>query len=431
MTVTERRGSLMFIYSKRFYYASYGSLHMVRTAYDETHDFVNAFFAPLIHANRNLNFFRCALIDRNTPYDYLYTALIEAEEYKECGDDIAPLRINGYFIGANHGNPNLTDVFTEPHGLDERAIGEDDTDGVHLWTIVQVQDDTRLLLAYINGDEQAEVVEVGNELRFVQPSGKALCSETIPVMGSCKHMNFRPCGNESSVIVYGDGKPAENNRFYDDITVLDSYNILDMADVVKYLKKNAGHNTNESYFSREIPGVLAKMSLKHVFDEKGRISTCHEVEICKKAHLDSWFGAQQINFSHDESSWFNAPDSEYGKGWHPAKLGTEIRKTGDIVPYTYYLLDPGRKKGYYLFIDTETGCGKNEYRKEWPKSAKISEWRTKLYCFADVSDRDVDPGFRLSISYSKGPFDPKKNIEENGYFTLNGKKHPATGRLNA
>jgi len=419
----------MFIYSKRFYYANYGSLHMVRTAYDETHDFVNAFFAPLLHANRNLNFHRCALIDKDVPYDYLYTALMEAEEYKECGDDIAPVHVNGYFIGANHGNPNLTDVYCEEHPLTEAAIGERVTDGTHTYTIVQIQDSSRLLLAYINEMNQAEAVEVGEKLQFVTPADRNLAEVTVAVKGSCKHMNFRPCGNESSVLVLGDGEPAVSNRFYEDITVLDAYNILDMAGVVKYLQEHAGHNTNASCCDKNIGDVLAKMRLRHVFDEKGRVSTYHEVEFCKKAHLDSWFGAQQINFSHDETSWFNAPDSVYGKGWHPAKMGTDIIRTGDTVPYTYYLLDPGQRKGYYLYIDPTYGSGTNEYRHDLPKSARISAWRTKLYCSVDEYDRDVEPGFTLKVAYSKGPFDPAKSVEENGYFELNGKKYQAIGRL--
>lgn len=416
----------MFVYSKRFFYAKFGNLHMVRTSYDDKYDFVNAFDCPYDAGNLNMNYNRCALIDKDVPYEYLFTAFREAEEYKECGDDISPIHVNGYFIGANHGNPNTIDVYTDEHMLDEAAIGEQVCDDEHVYTVIQVQDSSRLLLAYLNGNGQTEVAEVGRTLRFEDPVNKALAGVEIKVKGSCMHMNLRPCGNSRNSAVFGDGEIAQSNRFYDEITVLDNYNILDFCDVVQYLRENTGKNTNRSYFENDIAAALANMSVKHVFDEKGRVSTYHEVEFLKTAHLDFWFGAQQINFTHDETAWFNAPCSEYDKGWHRAKMGTEIRKSGETVPNVFYMADPEIRKGYYLYLDPEYGTGTDECRKDLPKAAKVSEWRTKLYCYA-AADQEMAPGTKLALAYSKGPFDPAKSAVENGYFTLNGKKHQAAG----
>lgn len=406
----------MIVYNKKFFYLNYGNLHIVRTAYDEEKDFVNAFLCPYLAGNRNMNFIRMAMIDKTVPYEYTHTALIEAESYKDCDDDISPIRINGYFIGGNHGNPNLIDVYCRDHGRDESFIGSQVQDDSYTYTIIQVQDRNRLLLCYLNEENQSEVVRVGKVL-------KAEDGREIEVLDSCKHMNLNPCGNRRKYAILGDGQPAESNHFYDELTVTDEYNILDMSDIVDYLRNNRGLNTNRSYYENDIRDSLAFMRHQYTFDEKGRISEIHRIEVQKRALFEAWMGTQHLNFTRHEDSFVRVPGSESGDDWFPAKKGLLIRSAGKEYPATVYLEDPSRTKGFYIYVSPQYGSMKNVMKKNLSHIAEVSPWRTKIYFMVDERNEYVDPGFSLEIACSKGPFDPNRSVEENGSFSLNGEKH--------
>jgi hypothetical protein len=90
----------------------------VRTSFDDTTDIYNLWEYPRTDGNLGLNLIDTATCVKNTQYNK-----ITGTSFKPSGDDIAPLYLNGSYVGANHGYYDVNVLTATGHGKTTADIG--------------------------------------------------------------------------------------------------------------------------------------------------------------------------------------------------------------------------------------------------------------------------------------------------------------------
>ncbi len=125
-----------------------GGVHTLRTAFSPGFDLVREVGRG--SQNGQASFLRTGVVPAGTPANELSGAL---EVFHFCGDDVAPWKTNGTYIGANHGASEVVRAAVPGHGLGDQAIGGAwrDAEGF-VFRLLKIEDgDTVLFLSENSG----------------------------------------------------------------------------------------------------------------------------------------------------------------------------------------------------------------------------------------------------------------------------------------
>ena len=219
-------------------------------------------------------------LKRTLSYGYRTNGVFELEKayivkngvstvIKDASDDITPLRIkvNGsdqWTVGANHG----WKCFRISKGdLTADDIGSKWTDGVNNYILGYISTANNYAAfifpaTYSNGNYTYNDTLPVNDLAHV--SG-ATHTADLSISGMSSE-NFYPSVNNRNVSMYADGRKITSYDTYycDTFTVVESYDIMDYADLGDYLLAHAGGNIDY-----EAVDGCVRMSNTYIFSDTG------------------------------------------------------------------------------------------------------------------------------------------------------------------
>ena len=367
------------------YYVEDNGNHYVRCENDGNTDFVHVF--AFDSDNPSFSFKNLKEIPHDTTEENFITAVGSGSNFKGVNDDRCPLHLNGYYIGAGHGNPYYIEV-TASHDKTEADIGSTWSDGTNTFTIITVGTG-KLVVGCLSNGEVANVELQGN----LTHSSGATHTGGITVTSS-EQVQLRPCGNLFSHSIYGNNDiPVTSGQYYENIVVVDKYNILRSDAIFTYLQAHVGSNTNDSFHSADITGVMAVVENTYVFSRNGSVTVYTAVEFKSSLDFDYYGVAQSIALTGTNMGF--VPDSNTLATPTTISAKTNFTWTGDVIPYRFYQILSDYSKGFGIIYETSAGCGNPTKRAEvCSESGSFANVTWKLYphLFSpsndDVSDGD-------------------------------------------
>ena len=332
------------------YFEESDGTYYVRCEKDNTTDFVHAFDFNANNSNPCLSFKYLKTIPHSTKDEDTITAFGSGSNYKGVNDDRCPLHLNGYYIGAGHGNPNYIKV-TASNDKTEKDIGSIWSDGTNNFTIIEVGT-VDFIIGCLQNNEVASVT-LGSTLTHV--SG-ATHTSSVTVTDS-ETIQLRPCGNMFTHEIYGNKEiPAVSGRRYGEIRVVEKYNILRSDAIFSFLQANVGSNTNESYFDDAITSEMAVVENVYVFSRNGSITIYSAVEFKSSVDFDYFGVSQAIALANSGNVGF-VPDSSTLATPTTITGKTYFSWTGDVIPYRFYQMLSDYSKGFGIIYETSAGYG--------------------------------------------------------------------------
>ena len=197
--------------------------------------------------------------------------IITGTSYKGASDDICPIKYNSSYIGGNHGMTFGIKLTAEAHGKTEADIGSTwlSENGKN-YIIYAVPDaNTILCLSEYTGNPSSPLVinpvittplthvsgaTNTGDISFTKNSWNQIC----PAI-SHKSLTFRSSEGkvlEADGVLYG-------QKYID---VIDSYEIIDVVQMINALVDNVGNNTNASYYAESLPTEVLYETVYRFFE---------------------------------------------------------------------------------------------------------------------------------------------------------------------
>ena len=235
-----------------------GTYAYIRTPYSSTLDMVQLVqYGTNSKWNNNVvNPYQIKTIPASTAKENLITAYNAGTLVVSHGDDAAPLRYNGTYIGANHGAFVVHQVTKTAHGKTFVDVGSKWNNGTRDYTLLRIVDANTLWFISDNTGTSAQWIynttsTAGNTLTHVSGA-----TNTASILVATDTITQLYCAvNEHVKKVTVDGyKPITTSGFYDveSIEFNDSYNIMNVPAIVAYAQANVGTATELEFTSNTI-----------------------------------------------------------------------------------------------------------------------------------------------------------------------------------
>lgn len=235
-----------------------GTYAYIRTSYSSTLDMVQLVqYGTNSKWNNNVvNPYQIKTIPASTAKENLITAYNAGTLVVSQGDDAAPLRYNGTYIGANHGAFVVHQVTKTAHGKSFVDVGSKWSNGTREYTLLRIVDANTLWFISDNTGTSAQWVynttsTAGNTLTHVSGA-----TNTASILVATDTITQLYCAvNEHVKKVTVDGyKPITASGFYDveSIEFNDSYNIMNVPAIVAHAQANVGTATELEFTSNTI-----------------------------------------------------------------------------------------------------------------------------------------------------------------------------------
>ena len=278
--------------------------------------------------------------------------------FKNVTDDVAPLCMNGTYIGANHGYETIAEI-PNTTGLTEVDIGSVWQVGEMKYVLVKLPSEAKLWLC----PYYAEAMESG---RFAYQAIK--CRDTVTHVSGATH-------KQSFTVTEGSQKKqfhiAVNNRtdkvFLNGTVEIDlskggyhtaefvdyyeKYNIIYLPATLKYLIANVGKNTNESYRNDIIADSYVTVRNTYRYHKNGACVIYASYEFNKDIALGYIGCVQSVKF--DEPTHYI-----YAPGTNNLSIPTlqpenkEVGRALDVGVGNDNLADPDKLvTSYFQFTD--------------------------------------------------------------------------------
>ena len=349
-------------------------------------------------SNKSVNFESYQTVDKDTDY-----ATISGTTFKGSSDDIAPVTVDGGYIGGNHGQDHAYKVvFASEHGLDESNIGEVWEDGNGLdYLIVKIIDETAILVANYDSTNEA--------FTYTAPTSNLSKDGTILTIASTSQMSILPTINNVSSRVLDenfneiteDGLYA-GQRYY----ICEKYSVISPKGLYNYLTANVGNNTNDSCSSNAITGLYYEFSCVYLFTEKGAVTLIQNYNMPNGNTGKTYMiiGAQ----SERIDEYYSVPFSTYfEKFQHTIGTSVSLEKSDtwtnfDYPPTCLFNFSNDMKKGFACGYIPNLGDVKPEIRKSIYRAGYIYT-SGKLYPYATIN-KSLSGGDCFSLVAYRLPF---------------------------
>ena len=344
------------------------------------------------------------------------------------GDDVAPVRMMGATIGANHGysRSNLT---VAGHGKTNADVGSVWTDGTNQWVIVQINSTS----------------VIGVTCRTANTGFSSSLPALTHVSGAMNTASFTPTSTTSvqwypmlknhSVKLYADGNQITNTTIdsgYDEsLKVVESYDLMEKSDIVEWLILNGGEEVT-SY------DATSALNVNHVhnFDVNGSdtlysnfftykaLNAAQDLMFTQSARLTpnidgliKYYVPRSIPFVHESVNYdFSIPSSAEGLVL-TNRIDFTVAKTevGKAVPDRLVMFNNtiGYAVGYLPILDADPSV-RNSLTS---KGIQISQFDAKVYPYLVDGLTTLEAGANYSCvayrKYFKRPAETRRTVEYN------------------
>lgn len=268
-----------------------GTDYIVRVPLNDNEDVLISMNTNTLDANGVLNVSYAKVVDKTEPI----TTGLGYQLNGAAPDDATPVKVNGMYLGANHGNTGLRIVTAASHGKDLSDIGSRWSDGAHFFTLLKVIDSNTLWLISDNAggsDNYSFFAIVGSTLTY-SSNGSHTSSITLSanIQGQLYpsvNINHQTIRDNQGYVVF-DGLYRSS-----DLKMVEEYDIIDTPDMVSKLTSNrpvGGYLTQPSLLN----GV-ALITLKNTYSfTKGGMIIYSDLITRKQCHLE-WYGGVQSGY---------------------------------------------------------------------------------------------------------------------------------------
>lgn len=314
----------------------------------------------------------------NFDADYINDSLV-----RQLGDDIAPYRVFGVTIGANHGY-SKTKITLDNHGKTDSDVGSVWSDGTKQWVIVDIVSSSQL-----NITARADNTTFSSGT-LTHVSGASNTGSMTPTAAASSQ--WYPVSKNRNLTCNVDGVSVDlatvaSYSYKSHATFSESYDIMSKTDIVEWIILNKGAALLYYYADASI-----SVSMSYRFDTRGgctistdfaalkAISAFQDIMFTQSVKMNTTGGAvnfyipKTLPFVHESVNYdFSAPTS-----LDSTTLATRINFTSDRCVATGQLADRviqlnntiGYATGYLPVLDTAPGVRRTNASN---KALQISE----------------------------------------------------------
>lgn len=235
-----------------------GTYAYIRTPFNDTLDMVQLvqYGTNAKWSNNVINPYQIKTIPKSTAKENLVTAYNAGTLVVSHGDDAAPLRYNGTYIGANHGAFIVHEVTQTAHGKTFADVGSRWSNGTRNYTLMRIVDANKLWFVSDNTGTATQWVYNTTTLAsgtLTHVSG-ATNTANISVSADAITQLFSAVNNHVKKIIADRYKEISASGFYDveSLEFIDSYNIMNVPAIVAWVQAGVGTATEREFTSNAI-----------------------------------------------------------------------------------------------------------------------------------------------------------------------------------
>lgn len=375
----------------------------VRTAFSESKDILNTWRFPIEDANEGLNLSEIYLVDKNAPS----TATI-GELFKSSSDDIAPLYLNGSYVGANHGFLNLITITANNHGKTDVDIGS-------VWNLSGLPGNFIIFDVINQNTLQIFSDFTGNQKSpthyWNTPSGElthlngAVNVSSISFTGATKGQLYPNANNISVKLMLDNTEIIEDGVFHGNkFDLIEVYNITDIPSIQAYLKTLAG-TPQKPNLSLDTLGGWVSVTNIFTHNRNGSITVNTGYNFLKDTNI-TFYGAIQ---SMTIGTKAYVPDVGVIGGLDLSTVVTQGTETFDFAkstwlnpdkpPYRYHQFNGDLSKGMAIGYNTNFGVAKPSIRKNDTGTGNFNGASKKMYPYVKVGGAAVSGDYHEVVSF--------------------------------
>lgn len=235
-----------------------GTYAYIRTPFNDTLDMVQLvqYGTNAKWSNNVINPYQIKTIPKSTTKESLVTAYNAGTLVVSHGDDAAPLRYNGTYIGANHGAFVVHEVTQTAHGKTFADVGSSWSNGTRNYTLMRIVDADKLWFVSDNTGTATQWVYNTTTLAsgtLTHVSG-ATNTANISVSADAITQLFSAVNSHVKKVVADGYKEISASGFYDveSLEFIDSYNIMNVPAIVAWAQAGVGTATEREFTSNSI-----------------------------------------------------------------------------------------------------------------------------------------------------------------------------------
>jgi len=303
----------------------------------------------------------------------------ELSLWKASHDDICPLKVEGTYIGANHGFNCVDKIIAAEHGKTEADIGSVWMDQAQqTYCLVKVPDKDTLFFVVFDDKNMADgKMHYGKTEGSLMHVSGAVHKDSV-LIGNRVGTQLWQCFNHYTAAFLKDGVPCDAVQdgvlHGESFSYVTEYDLIYVPAMLQYLMKNVGHNTNDSQCSDEIEESYLRVSVTYEFHENGSVSSYHKIKCNRDIDVD-YIGLVQsmcvAGWPHSDESgvpYTYVPDTVYDQltaheDDTKHTFGRDNWNSANKAPYRFYqFADENAQKGMALVYDRQYGHGDNATR---------------------------------------------------------------------
>lgn len=341
-------------------------------------------------------------------FSHIYTAdlpkinnheLVTDTLYKSCNDDITPIHYNGSYRGANHGKFPTFAVTKPNHGYTENDIGDT---WEEQYIIVRIDDSNNFtVIGDVNGSK--------NDVVTTPPTPLDATISSVQLIPTFKNYAFT-MRNDNGDVLSDDGVLLGDKIIFDE-----SYELIDIVDMVNYLKSHIGNNTNATYYSNAVKSEMA-IHNTFIFEDSGMcLIATNAVPLKQNIWVEYYGGVQSSAIGNTVYAPFTTVDDLTEMGTTTINLTKSSWRDETFPPYKMYQFD--QNKGFVTGYIIDYGQGLPNIRADkingangagfWYISSK--KMYPHFYDYALSSAPDLY-GSALSFYCYRAPVTKKNNV---------------------
>ncbi|MHC5351701.1 hypothetical protein [Metapseudomonas furukawaii] len=291
-----------------------GEFVFVRGGFDDSRDIIQlvSLNPGAVGTNNPLNLTGIKTVPRGGDVNDA-VAFAKGDLLSPQGDDIAPIRYNDTYVGANHGPAIVQEVTFPNHGKTDADVGSDWVEqGKVRFTLVKVVDKDKLWFVSENKRQLPEwrfhLNMTGRQLEHLHGA-----QNTDPVaITSVRLVQLLPALQNQHKSVLLDGvKSLEEDGVYTVkfVDFVHSYTIPNPAEVIDFVRANVGNEKAVSFVDPSI-GADIKRTVRYRFSDNVSMTVYDEVEALNKVEL-GYIGSVQAAAPAiiDKELWQYVPGS--------------------------------------------------------------------------------------------------------------------------
>ena len=303
--------------------------------------------------------------------------------FKRVDDDIAPVYINGTYIGANHGY-NVISRIPNSAGLTTEDIGSIWQVGTMKYVVFKTTDTSIWFCPYYNDAMQSGIFaykEIKSGSTITHVSGATHTASFTASQNSEAQQSQVAINHRYDVAFLNGEQQIDLNKdgYYtaEFIDYYESYDIIYLPAVLEYLIANVGNNDNNSCHSDDIAESYVTVRNTFRFHKNGSYVVYCEYEFHQYVTVSYLSGGVQ-SYKFDESTHYvyvpgttnySVPtlqpekDSTPGRGY-TCDIGTDNLADPDTLATSFFqFTDANGTKALNIGYNPLYGAGQNDIRK--------------------------------------------------------------------